>query len=167
MNLTLAENIKADQPRVPILLIAAFVIGVLDMSFAAIFWGLLGVAPIPVLQSVASGLLGRAAFAGGVATAALGLGLHFLICLLMVLTYYVLAQHLRWLLRHPWQAGPLYGLALYLCMNYVVLPLSAAVPSSTRPDWIVGSVLVHMLLVGLPCALFVRAAGSRAIAKRT
>lgn len=142
----------------PILLAAAFCVGTLDMIFATTFWMLHDVAPVRVMQSVASGLIGRLAYAGGMATAMLGLGLHFLICLVMVLIYNMLALHVHWLLHHPWRAGPLYGLVLYLCMTFVVLPLSAAAAPSTRLDWIVGSVLGHVLLVGLPCALLVRAA---------
>jgi hypothetical protein len=43
-----------------------------------------------------------------------------------------------------------------------VLPLSAAGPGSKDPLWIGLSILVHMFLIGVPCALF----GRRAILAR-
>lgn len=144
--------------RWPILLIGAMTAGWLDISFATVFWGLHGVAPERILQSVASGLLGRAAFSGGLGTALAGLLLHLSIAFLMVLAYDLVSLRLRWLVRSPWLAGPLYGVVLYGVMSFIVVPLSAASRSPQAISWIVGSVLAHVLLVGLPCALFVRAA---------
>src|SRR5882762_4475274 len=56
---------------------AGLVSGVLDLSDALIFYGLRGVRPVLILQSIASGLLGRAAFSGGAASAVLGTLCHF------------------------------------------------------------------------------------------
>ena len=50
----------------------ALAVGVLDLLDALIFFGARGVAPELILHSIASGLLGMAAFRGGAATAALG-----------------------------------------------------------------------------------------------
>ena len=58
--------------------------------------------------------------------------------------------------EQPIRAGALYGLFLYLVMNLVVIPLSAARAGSRDPVWIGLSVAVHMLLIGIPIALFVR-----------
>jgi hypothetical protein len=144
--------------RWPVLLLAAVVVGVLDMGMAMTFWGLHGVSPVRVLQSVASGLLGPGASDGGQTSALLGLLLHLSIACLMVLAYDLVALRLRWLVRRPALAGPLYGVVLYLVMTWVVVPLSAAPHAAASPGWTVASVLSHVLLVGLPCALFVRAA---------
>src|SRR5215213_7157367 len=46
--------------------------GLGDTTFAFVVSGLRGVGPVRVLQSVAGGLLGRAAAEGGLATGALG-----------------------------------------------------------------------------------------------
>jgi hypothetical protein len=51
------------------------VVGALDAIDAVVFFGLRGVTPIRIAHSIAAGLLGRAAFQGGLATAALGVGL--------------------------------------------------------------------------------------------
>lgn len=48
-------------------------VGVLDALDAVIFFGIRnGVKPIRIFQSIASGLLGRASFSGGLKTALLG-----------------------------------------------------------------------------------------------
>lgn len=133
--------------------------GALDITYAWLFWWLeAGVRPSRIFQSVAAGLLGRASFSGGARTAALGLALHFFIALSMSVTYYLVAARWPLLWRRPllWGAG--YGLLLYVIMNYVVVPLSAAGPGSKDPLWIALSVVVHVVLIGIPIALFTRRA---------
>jgi len=142
--------------RLPTLVVAAVVVAVLDMVLATTFWALRGVAPVRVLQSVASGLVGRAAFAGGTATALLGLVLHLSIAFAMVLAYDQAARRLPWLVRRPSLWGALYGVALYLVMTCIVVPLSAAAHTMPSGAWLVASVFSHVVLVGLPCAWFVR-----------
>jgi len=56
-----------------------------------------------------------------------------------------------------WPCGLAYGFAVYLVMNHVVVPLSAAGPGGAKnPLWIGLSIAVHIFLVGLPCALAAR-----------
>jgi hypothetical protein len=158
MRTSIGAAVRPMSARWPILLLATMVVGALDMILAMSFWRFHGVPPIRVLQSVAGGLLGPAAFGGGGATALLGLLLHLSIAGTMVLAYDLVALRVRWLVHRPWLAGPLYGGVLYLVMTWVVLPLSAASHAPASTAWIVASVFSHVLLVGLPCALFVRAA---------
>ncbi len=135
--------------------------GAFDITYAFIAWGLSGLSPIRIGQSVAAGLLGRqAALAGGVATGVLGLCLHFLIALGMAAVYYAAATRIPLLVRRAVVCGIVYGLALYLVMNFVVVPLSAiGVRGGGGPlSIIISSILVHMFLVGLPIALFTRRA---------
>jgi hypothetical protein len=119
-------------------------------------------APVRVLQGIASGMLGPAAFQGGAATAALGLGLHFLIAFGAAATFYAASRFLPVLERRPVASGLAYGVAVYLFMNQVVVPLSRA--AGRTPPWRITAALVviHMLFVGLPIALAVhRAARAR------
>ncbi len=133
--------------------------GTFDILYAWAFWALkAGVSMQRILQSVAAGLLGQASFTGGRASAALGLGLHYLIATSMSLAYYLVARRWPVLARRPWPCGAGYGMLLYGIMNYVVVPLSAARPGSKNPLWIALSVVVHMLLIGIPIALATRAA---------
>ena len=128
--------------------------GIGDITFAFVVNGLRGVGPVRVLQSVASGLLGEAARAGGLATAALGGVLHFLIAFIWATVYWLASRKLKVLVQHPVVCGLLYGFAVYAFMYLVVLPLSAAYFKPTfTPSTVFLNGAGHMLLVGLPIAL--------------
>jgi hypothetical protein len=142
------------------LLYGTLAVGVLDLLDALVFFGLRGAQPVRVLQAIASGLLGRAAFGGGAAAALLGVILHFFIAFCVVAVYLAASRRIPALARHAFVFGPLYGLAVYAVMNGVVLPLSATTPvSGPRPlPVLVNGLLIHALGVGLPAALAARAA---------
>jgi hypothetical protein len=131
----------------------------LDILYALIFFGARGVAPERILQSIASGLLGPAAYRGGAASAVLGLLLHLLIAIAAAALFYAVARRRPWL-REQWlAAGVIFGLVVYVVMNFVVVPLSAFPHRQTfAPAAIVGGLLVHALGVGVPIAFCVRAA---------
>jgi hypothetical protein len=135
------------------------VAGVFDIAYACVFWALKADVPATrIFQSVAAGLLGRASFEGGTPTAALGLTLHFFNAIIMSAVYFLAADRLAVLHRRPLILGGLYGLGIYGVMNYVVIPLSAASPGSRDPLWIVLSIVVHVVLIGIPIALATRMA---------
>lgn len=135
------------------------VAGTLDIVYACVFWALkAGVPPRRIFQSVAAGVLGRASFAGGARTAALGLVLHFSIAMSMSVAYFAVASRYGALHRRPMLYGAAYGLLLYGIMNYVVVPLSAAASGSTDTLWVTLSIAVHMFLIGIPIALAARRA---------
>jgi hypothetical protein len=130
--------------------------GVLDISSAFVIWGVRGIGPVRILQSVAAGLLGRQSFEGGFATAALGTVLHFFIAFTACTVYFAVSRKVGLLVQQTYLAGALYGIVVWLVMNLIVLPISAA----GRPRFTVSSVatglIVHVLFVGLPIALAVR-----------
>jgi len=140
-------------------LAGGLVAGALDILYACVFWGVRrGVPAGRIFQSVAAGELGRATCDGGASTAALGLALHFFIAISMAVAYYLVARRWPLLWRQPWLCGAVYGLFLYGFMNYVVVPLSRAGAGSKDVLWVTLSVIVHMVLVGIPCAVFARRA---------
>ena len=136
------------------------VAGALDITYACVFWAVkAGVSAERIFQSVAAGLLGKASFEGGAATAALGLGLHFFIATSMSVAYYLVARRWPLLWQRAVPCGLIYGLFLYAFMNFVVVPLSAAGSGGAKdPLWVAMSVAVHALFIGLPIALFTRRA---------
>ena len=135
------------------------VAGTGDIAYACAFWALKrGVSPQRILQRVASGWLGAASFTGGWASAALGLATHYVIATAMAAAYYLAARRWPALWERAVPCGAAYGLVLYGVMNYVVVPLSAAAPGSKDPLWVALSIVVHMLVIGLPIALFARRA---------
>ena len=139
------------------LLWGTLIVGTADILDAFIFFGLRGIRPVRILQGIASGILGRGAFSGGAATAALGALLHYFIAFVIVWVFLAASRRLPDLARRPWLYGPLYGLVVYAVMNYVVIPLSLV---ATRPKplaVVANGLLIHMLGVGLPTALIARA----------
>jgi len=136
------------------------VAGSCDITFAILFWWFrAGVGPTRILQSVASGLIGRqAAISGGMKTALLGLFLHYFIAFCFVLFYFLVAKALPVLRRHAVILGSIYGLGIYFVMNYVVIPLSATKRGPFNMLSFVLSLIVHAFLIGLPAALFAKAA---------
>jgi hypothetical protein len=138
------------------------VAGLLDAVYATVLWGfILGDNPAGVWQSVAAGLLGKASYQGGNATASLGLALHVFIAFVMALVYVRASRSLPVLVRRPLTMGILYGVVLYLVMNFLVVPLSAigfhapSLPSAIR------AFIPHVALVGPAIALIASARAAR------
>jgi uncharacterized membrane protein YagU involved in acid resistance len=140
------------------ILLGGLIAGTIDISYACIFSYLRrGTSPVRILQSVASGALGRSAFEGGARTAALGLVFHFLIATIAAAIYYLASRPLRFLVNYAVICGPLYGVCIYLVMNFVVLPLSAIGSRPALPlPVLISGLLIHMFGIGLPIALLVR-----------
>lgn len=134
------------------LLQAGLLAGVLDIAAAIAAWGLRGVAPVRILQSVAGGLLGREAYSGGAATAALGTALHFSIATVAAAVYLGLSRQAPHLVRRPLPWGAAYGVGVPAVMNHVVLPLSALPRRPFDPAMAAVMVVIHVLCVGLPIA---------------
>ena len=136
--------------------LAGLIAGILDITSAFVLAYPKGVGPIRVLQGVAAGLLGRdSAIRGGLPTAALGLIIHFFIAFVAASVFYVASRKMAWLTHYTVISGFLYGVAIYIVMYWVVIPL--AFPNAqhflSRDLTAVG---VHMFLIGLPIALIVR-----------
>ena len=86
------------------------------------------------LQQIASGLFGDVAYKGGAGAAALGAGLHYFISIVAAGLYCALALRWRWWRDHWLAGGTLFGIAAYLVMNLVVVPLSSAPNPDSRPS---------------------------------
>ena len=143
------------------LLLGGLTVGVLDILDAFIFFGIRGVPPLRILQAVASGVLGREAAAeGGLATAALGLLLHFFIAFVIVLVFQLASRKVPLLVKYPFVTGALYGIAVYFTMTLIVVPSSAihAVRALPSLPVMLNGLFIHVFGVGIPSALFARAA---------
>lgn len=137
--------------------------GVLDISDAIVVTVIRGGQPARMLQGIASGLLGPAAFDGGTGTALLGLALHFVIAFGAATTYFLASRRLPFLLRRPWLSGAIFGLGVFFVMRYVVLPLSL-VRTGPFPSWtsLFNQLAIHAVGVGLPIALMASRSARRA-----
>jgi uncharacterized membrane protein YagU involved in acid resistance len=136
--------------------LSCLIAGTLDISDALIFYGLRGVPPIRILQGIAVGVLGRGAFTQGMRSAALGLFFHFLIATTAATLYIVASRRLP-LSHHAILWGGLYGIVVYIVMNYVVVPLSK-IGMRPIPPLIpfINAVAALVFCIGIPIALIAR-----------
>jgi hypothetical protein len=140
------------------ILIGGCAAGFLDIMFAIVRNGTLGIPAMAVLQSIASGLVGKAAFHGGIPMAMFGLILHFAMTIAMAAIFVMVSGRIAAARRHWFASGLLMGAAAFTGMNYIVVPLSRF-PAGGLP--FSASVLAaHLFLVGLPIALAAHFFGS-------
>ena len=165
-------------------LLGGLAAGVLDIVYAFIIYGpaSYGLSPTAVLRSVAGGWIGReASMAGGWNTAFLGLATHFGIAIVMAAVFVLAAARIGALTERPVLWGFLYGVVLYVAINYIAVPLSAAASgyfpasvaeiatrlmeafSTVRPryeaeyPWMIpATIFTHTVLVGVPIALITK-----------
>jgi hypothetical protein len=118
--------------------------------------------PIRTLQGIAAGVLGRATFDGGLATAALGLACHLVIAYAWTLAYLLVFQRwsrLRRAAQSAWGTAAIavaIGTIVWLGMNLVIVPLSSAAPTPLFSGVWFALLAIHWVAVGLPIAAIVR-----------
>lgn len=135
-------------------LVGGTIAGVLDIVYAFVLHGAMSErTPLWVLQSVASGWMGRGAFRGGEMAGAIGIASHMGISIAAAAVYGVAVRGSAWIRAHWICGGIAFGILVYLFMNFVVIPLSAAPfgPSWAMKSFIQGFVS-HAVLFGLPIA---------------
>ena len=138
--------------------------GTLDIADNLIFNQFRGISPIRVFQYIASGLIGMKSFQLGLASVALGVLIHYTIALFWTGVFYTASRKFSILVRRPVICGLLYGVVVYLVMNFVILPLSQVPPrpaAVTLPSRI-NAVLALLLFIGLTISLLTRRSITRA-----
>jgi uncharacterized membrane protein YagU involved in acid resistance len=145
---------RGEGSRWRIVAVAGLLAGALDLTFAFIFYSFQGATPPGILRGIASGLLGHdAALAAGSAPVALGAFMHFFIAVSAAFVFYAASRRFPLLVRRPVISGAAFGVAVYLFMHLVVIPLSRIpfrVPSVHN---VVGELCSHIFLFGIVIAL--------------
>jgi len=97
------------------------------------------------------------AFAGGYATALLGILIHFVIAFVIAAVFILAASQIAFLRRAPWVfvAGLVYGAAVNIFMSMAVLPYSATPKMQATTALVVHGLIADALFVGLPVAFAV------------
>lgn len=139
--------------------ITGLIIGTADMIiYNWLVTSVLGGVPlISLYQYIASGALGESAFAGGIATAFIGVLFHFLISIVIAGVFIVGVDRIPLLRRYLILGSLLYGFGVFIVMNLIVTPLSAAptLPTPTTPELIL-IILDHLLFFGLLLGIVVQ-----------
>jgi hypothetical protein len=138
------------------ILAATLLAGTLDIAMASIDTALAGRPVAGMLRAVASGPF-PGARSWGAAGAAAGLLVHFAIMAAMAAVFMLAWRRVAVVRTHPLAAGAVYGVALWLLMYGIVLPLRFGAPFPTPdPLEIAKQLFAHIVLVGLVFGLVAR-----------
>jgi hypothetical protein len=135
--------------------ITGIIVGVLDISSALMIWWQRDITIQRGFQGIAAGLLGTKSYEGGMATAGLGLALHFFVAFVVVSIFYLASRKIPFLTQQPLISGVFYGIGVYVVMYCFVLPTAF----STFRHRVVNELIeaaIHVCLIGLPTAFIVR-----------
>ena len=136
-----------------ILVLAALLGAALDLTFAFVFYSFQGATPLGILRGIAAGLIGREeARAAGAWVPVLGAALHFLIACCAALIFYLANRRWPTLLRHWALGGASFGVAMYLVMHFVVIPLSRLPFHLPSLPNVLGELFSHIFLFGMVIA---------------
>jgi hypothetical protein len=154
----------ASRQSVPVATVvkAGLLAGVLDISATTLLEVVVlhDTTAVRLLQFVASGLLGPAALKGGLATAAVGLLVHFTIALTWATVFGLATTFVAPLGRVRTRRGIIavgvaFGALVWVVMDFVVLPLAGKDPASPSGAGFWHQLGIHMVCVGLPIAAIV------------
>lgn len=114
---------------------------------------------ITVMQYIASGILGNAAFEGGIGTALLGVLIHFCISFVIAGVFLLSANRIPLLRRYAIPGALVYGFGVLIVLGFIVIPLSKAPPlpaSTLTVPMIIETAIEHILVIGLTLGIIVR-----------
>ncbi|HEV2674071.1 MAG TPA: hypothetical protein VGV37_05975 [Aliidongia sp.] len=138
-------------------ILAGLTAALLEFLPALIVQGARGASPLQLLQSIASSVEGRDAYAGGLASATLGGAMLLVISLVAAGVFVVASRRFPILIERYLSAGIAYGLLCYAVTNFVVIPFSTLTFSQTTVwSMIMGSMVIHLFSFGLPIAIVTR-----------
>jgi len=156
---TIAARIAAPPARrfIAPIVTGGLIAGAIDLTYAFTYHGITShIAPARILQSIASGLLGMAAFDGGMTAAAVGFVSHFMILIGAAAIYYAASRRFAFLRDRAYLSGMIFGIGIYATMHLIVLPLSAAPQFKSSWPGTITDFAVHVLLLGPAVALTIR-----------
>lgn len=142
-------------PSAKTVLATALFVGTLDLSAAMIqYYSRTGILPFrPVLYFVASGLLGKSAFSSGDVMLLAGLLIHYCIATAFTVLFFLLVAQRPFARQHRLLTGILYGALVWIIMNLVVLPVTAARPLPKTFASVTTGMGILIICIGLPLAL--------------
>lgn len=143
------------------LLGATLTVGVLDLSYVWVLWVAVRqkISTETLLQSIATGWLGRAAYDGGLPTAMLGFVSHFLVAAIWCTLFLLVVRAVPRLaeatatVRGRLLLGVAAGPVIWWWMSLVVMRVTRAQPGSPANPMFWVNTLQHAIMVGPPMAL--------------
>lgn len=105
------------------IVIGGLIAGTIDIGAAAL---ISRVSPVLITHYIAMGAMGKAALSAGASAAYLGLVLQWMMSIVIAAIYWFVTARMPGLRARWWLGGLLAGPVIYVVMNFVVLPFSAA-----------------------------------------
>ncbi len=111
--------------------------------------------PAVIFKFIASGWFGREAMSGGTSMVLCGLIFHYLIAAFFTVTLFWLYPQTVKVLKNKYFIGIIYGLAIWIIMNYVVLPMTNIPKSHGRLELtsMLKGIVALIICIGLPVTL--------------
>ena len=132
---------------------AALLAAAFDLTFAFVFYSFQGATPARILRGIAAGLIGREdALAPRTWGLVLGAALHFLIAGCAAFVFYLASRHWPMLAQRWALSGAAFGVAMYLVMHFLVLPLSRLTFHLPSLPNVIGELFSHIFLFGMVIA---------------
>ena len=129
---------------------AGLLVGTLDISAAIIKTLINGGNPVRMFQFIASGVFGKAAFAGGAAFAAYGLLFHYCIAMCWTIFFFLVIAKWKITAENRVLTGIMYGVFIWGIMSRVILPLSSAPALKFKWMQAIIAMLILIAAIGLP-----------------
>jgi hypothetical protein len=111
--------------------------------------------PVIIFKFIASGWFGKQAMSGGIGMVLWGLIFHYLIAAIFSVVLFQLYSAVIKILRDKYFTGIVYGLLIWVVMNYVVLPFTN-IPHGHGHIQAIGlikGIAALIICVGIPIAL--------------
>lgn len=132
---------------------AGLMVATLDILAAFIqFYSKTQKSPIVVLNFIASGVFGKEAFSGGSEMAVIGLLFHYIIAIGFTFIFFVLYPNLKKVIKNKIVLGSIYGLFIWLVMQFIVLPLSQTSSLKLSVQGSITAILILIVCIGIPLA---------------
>jgi hypothetical protein len=132
-------------------------VGLLDALAAVInAYFSFGLMPYGVFQYIASGLIGQKAYQSQALPVSLGVIIHFSIAITITFIFYHAYIRFKKASTPKFLMGSMYGLWVWLVMNYIIIPFSLIGTYPENPTQIVIGLLIHIFVIGIPIELLTR-----------
>jgi len=130
------------------LLAIALIAGTLDGLAAVIFLAKMNF--VGVFQYIASAILGKAAYTGGIKTALMGLILHYFIAFSFTFFFVLVTNKISALRKNVLLSGIIYGIFVWAVMNLLVVPLTQIPQSPIHLEKAIINAIILIFCIGLP-----------------
>ena len=136
------------------IILAGLIAGTLDITAACIqFYIMTERGPETIFRYIASAVVGKDAFSGGMGMILLGFFLHYLIAFIWTILFFLLYPRIRSISGNIIVNAFVYGLIVWSLMNLVIVPLTRINRAPIDFVKAIPGILIIIFCVGLPISI--------------